>query len=180
MKEDFKEVLEIESDVTVSIENKIIKFKGPEGENEKLFDNPQIKFKIDDKTITLLVSKGTKREKKMIKTYCAHIKNLIKGVKQKFNYKLKICSSHFPMNVTLTGDKLIIKNFLGEKAPRTLKIKPGAEVKITGDIIDVTSCNKEKAGVVASDIELLTKKTGKDLRIFQDGIYITEKGGKKV
>ena len=116
----------------------------------------------------------------MLKTFVAHVKNLLKGVKDKFLYKLKICSSHFPMNVSLSGKNLVIKNFLGEKCPRTLKIKEGVDVKINGDLIEVSSCNKDFAGNVASDIELLTKKVGKDVRIFQDGIYIIEKGGKAV
>ena len=116
----------------------------------------------------------------MLKTYRAHVKNLIKGVNEKFVYKLKICSSHFPMNVSISNNQFIVKNFLGEKSPRMMNIKDDVEVKINGDIIEVSSCNKEKAGNVASDIELLTKKVGKDVRVFQDGIYIVDKGGKLV
>ena len=80
------------------------------------------------------------------------------------------------MNVSVSNNQFVVKNFLGEKSPRTMNIKDGdVEVKINGDIIEVSSCNKEKAGNVASDIELLTKKVGKDVRVFQDGIYIVEK-----
>ena len=84
------------------------------------------------------------------------------------------------MNVSLKGDVLEIKNFIGEKVPRTLKIRPGASVKINGDEIVVEAINKEIAGQTAGSIEKLTKRPGFDKRIFQDGIYIVEKDGKRL
>jgi len=180
MKEDLKETIAVPEGVAVNIEDSMLKIKGSEGDVERMFDHPRIKMDVKDGSLILSVSKATKREKKMLKTYTAHINNLLKGVKEKFLYKLKICSSHFPMNVSISNNKFVVKNFLGEKSPRELIVKPGVDVKINGDIIEVSSCAKEKAGNVASDIELLTKKTGKDVRIFQDGIYIIDKGGKLI
>ena len=84
------------------------------------------------------------------------------------------------MNVSLNNDELQIKNFFGEKIPRILKIKEGADVKVEGEIITIESMDKEKAGQIAADIETLTKRSGFDRRIFQDGIYIIEKAGKEV
>ena len=76
--------------------------------------------------------------------------------------------------------KLIIKNFLGEKFPRILKLKEGVDVKIEGDKINVQSSSKELAGTTASDIEKITRRPNFDTRIFQDGIYITNKDGKEI
>ena len=84
------------------------------------------------------------------------------------------------MNVSINNEELIVKNFLGEKAPRILKIKPGVTAKVEGSDIIIESTNKELAGQAAADIEQLTRITNKDRRIFQDGIYITEKDGKKI
>ena len=53
-------------------------------------------------------------------------------------------------------------------------------VKVEGSEIIIESTNKELAGQAAADIEQLTRITNKDRRIFQDGIYITEKDGKKI
>ena len=72
------------------------------------------------------------------------------------------------------------KNFLGEKSPRTLTLKKNVSIKIEGDLIAIESPNKELAGQMASDIELLTAKANRDLRVFQDGIYMIEKAGKKI
>ncbi len=177
MKEDLEESIELQEGIEASLDNEILRIKGPQGEVERLFNNPKVKVEVKDKSIVVSANNATKREKKLLKTFIAHIKNLIKGVQEKFVYKLKICASHFPMNVSIANNQFIVKNFLGEKCPRTLNIKAGVETKINGDIIEVSSCDKEKAGTVASDMELLTKKTGKDVRIFQDGIYIISKGG---
>ena len=84
------------------------------------------------------------------------------------------------MNVSIAGNKFVVKNFLGEKVPRVLQLKQGAEVKIEGDIIHILSPNKETAGQVSADIEQLTRRPGYDSRIFQDGIYIINKDGKQL
>ena len=77
-------------------------------------------------------------------------------------------------------NEIVIKNFLGEKVPRVLKIKEGAKVKIDGEIVLVESCDKEIAGQVAADIEKLTVIKNRDNRIFQDGIHIINKSGKQI
>ena len=84
------------------------------------------------------------------------------------------------MNASISGTMLVIKNFLGEKVPRTLQLNGGAEVKIDGDLINVSSVSKEIAGQVSADIEQLTRRPGYDTRIFQDGIYIINKDGKEL
>jgi large subunit ribosomal protein L6 len=82
------------------------------------------------------------------------------------------------MNVSLEGNKLSIKNYLGEKIPRVLEIKEGASVKVENENIVVESISKEIAGQVSADIEQISKRVGFDSRVFQDGIYIIEKDGK--
>jgi large subunit ribosomal protein L6 len=119
-----------------------------------------------------------KKSKKTANSFKAHIKNMVKGANEGHIYKLKICSGHFPMTVSLKGETLEIKNFIGEKVPRTLKVLEGTTVKVDGTEIIVESINKEKAGHMAASIEQLTRRPGFDRRIFQDGIYIVEKDGK--
>jgi len=111
----------------------------------------------------------------LLGTYVAHLNNLFRGVKEGFVYKLKICSGHFPMNVSIKNDEFIIKNFIGEKVPRVLKINSDVKVNIDGEVITIESNNIELAGQTAGSIEKLSSRTGFDKRIFQQGIFIIEK-----
>jgi len=86
--------------------------------------------------------------------------------------------AHFPMQVAITkeGDTVSVSNFLGERKPRIAKIVEGAKVELKGGEIVVSGINKEAVGQTAADIEQTTRIKGYDPRVFQDGIYLVEKG----
>lgn len=181
MKEKLRKLeIAVTKGVEIKIEKGMVTAKGPKGECQKMLVDPKVDIKLENGFVVISAKNVTKRQKTKTGSYESHIINLIKGASEGYAYKLKICSGHFPMNVTLSGKEFVVKNFLGEKKPRTLKIKDGVEVKIEGDIINVESCSKELAGQTAASIESLTRITNKDRRIFQDGIYITEKAGKSI
>jgi len=77
---------------------------------------------ICERSLSISSKNATKRQSRMIGTITAHLTNMVKGVKDGFEYKLEICNVHFPMNVKVVGSKVIIKSFLGEKTPRVAKI----------------------------------------------------------
>ena len=172
--------IELSESTSASINGQILLVKGPKGEVKRELKQHNISIKIDNKKIIFESKSGTKENKKVIGSLIAHAKNMIKGSLQNHTYILKICSGHFPMNVSMSGNKLIVKNFFGEKVPRVLQLKDGAEVKVEGDLIYVTSTSKEIAGQVSADIEQLTRRPGYDTRVFQDGIYLVNKGGKEL
>ena len=178
--EKLEKTIEVSEGVTMAIDGRTITAKGPKGEVARNWDNPHIKAKLEGNLITLTAEKPTNREKKDMFTLRAHIGNMQRGVVESHLYKLKICSGHFPMNVTVSKTDVSVKNFLGEKVPRVYKIKPGVDVKLEGDFIVVESCSIEIAGDTAASIERLTRITNRDRRIFQDGIYIIMKDGKEL
>ncbi|NIA04134.1 MAG: 50S ribosomal protein L6 [Nitrospiraceae bacterium] len=186
MKEkNYTNVIKVPEGVDVSIEGQKVQkviIKGNNGTNERTFDHQGLTIAYDsnERLIKVVFSIATKREKKLINTIAAHIKNMIKGVTEGFTYELEICSSHFPMNVSFKSNKLIVKNFLGEKSPRAMAIPDCVSLKIDGTKIILNGINKEKVGTIASKIESLTRITDKDRRIFQDGIFITNKAGKSL
>ena len=172
--------IELPDTISASIDGQILLIKGPKGETKRELKQSNVSITIDNKKIIFESKGNTKEDKKIIGSLIAHAKNMIKGSLQSHIYILKICSGHFPMNVSLSGNKLIVKNFFGEKVPRVLQLKNGAEVKVEGDLIYVTSTSKEIAGQVSADIEQLTRRPGYDTRVFQDGCYIISKDGKEL
>jgi len=177
---ELKREIIIPEGVEVKIDGKGIDAKGPKGENSRRFLYPKFKLSHEGNKIILLSANATKREKTMIGTYSAHVKNLLDGVKDGFDYKLKICSGHFPMTISFKESTVMISNFMGEKIPRKARIFNGVDVKVEGDTIIVTGYDKEKVGQSAANIELATRRTGFDKRVFQDGCYIVSKAGREI
>jgi large subunit ribosomal protein L6 len=180
MKKEFSQEIEISDGVEIKKEGKKIIVKGSQGEVSKEFNFGKLKYENKDGKVILSYPSATRNNKRMINTIAAHLKNMIKGSKNKFEYKLKICSSHFPINIEIKGNEILIKNFLGEKTPRKCYIPEGAEVQVNKDIITVKSANKEIGGQAAANFEAATKITNRDRRVFQDGIYIINKDGKEI
>lgn len=178
-KELFHEV-EIPEGIDAKLDGAKLTIKGPHGENTREFKIGKLYFKKEGNKIILGNDMATKSDKRLMSTLASHIRNMIKGVKEKFEYKLKVCFSHFPITVEIKGNEAIIKNFLGEKVPRKSKIIPGVDVKVNKDIIIITSQDKELAGQVAANFEMATKVRDRDRRVFQDGIFITSKCGVEI
>ena len=180
MKQEIHEELGILQGTSINVDGGVFTVHGPKGEIQKKLYNPKIKVSVTNSMVVFEAKKGTQREKRLIKAHIAHLKNMIKGVNQAHNYKLRICSSHFPMTASVKGNVFEIKNFVGETIPRTLALPEGVKVSVDGHFVIVEGVNKEKTGQTAALIEKLTRRAAFDKRVFQDGIYIIEKDGKPV
>jgi large subunit ribosomal protein L6 len=180
MNKDLERIIKIPEGIEVIVDKNNVTVKGNGKEIFKEFDIYKISLTSKDGNVTIGAKGATRRESKMIGTIWAHINNMIKGSQEDYIYKLEICNIHFPMNVKIEGDKIVIKSFMGETTQRISKILPGVKVDIKGSEITVSSHDIEAAGQTAANLEKATKLTSKDRRIFQDGIFITNKRGKKI
>ncbi|MEK6757645.1 MAG: 50S ribosomal protein L6 [Nanoarchaeota archaeon] len=180
MRKELFQKIDIPEGIEVHIEGTSLTVKGREGENKKTFKIGKLDFEKKGNQIVIGSKTSTKKEKRLMNTLKSHVENMIKGVQEKFEYKLKICFSHFPMTVSTQGDEVTIKNFLGEKISRKFKIPNGAKVEVGKDLVTITSTNKELAGQAAANFEASTKVGKRDRRIFQDGIFIINKAGKEI
>lgn len=171
--------IEIPEDITVVIEDGDLIMK-KNGNELKRKLNPAIGLKITENKILIKPVRITRKEKKIFGTFKAHIKNMIKGLSEGFEYKLQIANVHFPMNVNYDKEnrEIVVKNFLGEKKDRRIKITSDVDININKDIVEVRSIDIEKAGQTAANIEKGTKVRNRDRRIYQDGIFIIEKPGR--
>ena len=178
-RKDLREEIKIPEGINASLEGNKLIMKNENGEVQRKI-NPILDVKLAEGKIILEFKKATKKEKKILKTHAAHIKNMANGLTKKFKYTLQVVAVHFPINVKFDNDtnELIVKNFLGEKKDRRIKLISGVDVRVNKDIIELESVNIEKAGQTAANIEKGTRVRKKDRRIFQDGIFITQKPGR--
>lgn len=170
-----KSEVEIPENVVVTVEGKRVIVKGPKGTLSKSFNAP-INIILDGNIIRVEATFPRKKEKALVGTIASHIRNMIIGVTKGFVYKLKIVYAHFPINVKVEGKKILIENFLGERAPRIAEIVgDDVKVRVEGDDVIVEGINIESVGQTAANIQIATKIKNKDPRVFQDGIYVYEK-----
>lgn len=162
--------------ITATIEGTTLTVKGPKGEISRDFKFPRVYIELKDNKVVVGTKKFSQSEKKIIHTYRAHVKNLIEGVTEGFEYKLVVVYAKFPVTIELKGNTFNVKNLLGEKVPRTVKIPNDVKVEIKGNKdITVTGIDKEKVGQVAASLEQSTRVLNMDRRVVQDGIFITNK-----
>ena len=122
---------------------------------------------------------ATRKQLACVRTICSHIENLFVGVTQGYCYKMRFVYSHFPINVTLSGKNVEIRNFLGEKRVRKVPLSDGVEYVRTADVKDEIQLIGNDIALVsltAARIQQSTNIRKKDLRKFLDGIYVSEKG----
>jgi large subunit ribosomal protein L6 len=167
--------LTIPENVNVELLGSRVKVSGPKGSSERVFELTGMKIEKSESKIIVSSEQERRKIKSLIGTTVAHIKNLIRGVTKGFTYKLKVVFSHFPAQVKVEKDKVLFLNFLGERTPRIAKIVGNTEVKIDGQDITVSGIDLEAVGQTASNLELATRRTGYDKKIFQDGCYIVSR-----
>jgi len=170
-----KDIIQIPDGVKAEVLDNVIRISGKLGEINKNFIEPDIKKEKDGNTIVLSTEKESRKVKRIIKSYKSEIKNMITGVIKGYEYKMKMIFTHFPTTAKVEGNKLRIDNFLGERAPRFAKIVPVVEIKINKQDSVIKGADICAVSQTAGNIEQATRVVGKDRRVFQDGIYITEK-----
>ena len=167
--------VEIPPNVDVTLEGSLLTVTGPKGTLSRDLRFPQIDVTLEGAEIVISTASDRKRFLAMSGTLEAHAKNMIRGVIEGHEYQMKVVYSHFPIQLKQQGDRIMISNFLGEKQPRVAKILEGVTVKIGNEELTLTGIDKENVGNTAANIEHATRITKRDPRVFQDGIYITER-----
>ncbi len=176
IKESIKERIVLPEGIGVEVEGNRVTMKASGKENSKIFKVKGISFKKIEKGLEMEAVPATRKMNARLKTVVGHLRNMVAGLEKEFEYKLAIVFSHFPISVSVKGNVVEINNFAGEKKPRTAKILPGVKVEAKGKEIFVKGADKEAVGQTAANLEKATKVSGRDRRIFQDGIFIVSKG----
>ena len=171
--------IELPDDVTAEADGLELSVSGPNGSVERRLWYPDVDVGVDDGVVYIDSDAEDAKTTATMGTFESHVENIIHGVTEGWEYEMTVLYAHFPMQVHVEGDEVVIENFLGERAPRRTTIHGDTEVEVDGEEIVLRGPNKEDVGQTAADIEQLTRVTDKDTRVFQDGVYITRKPDKQ-
>ena len=178
-KDSLYEEIEIPEGVSAEIVDDVLTVKKDDKEIKRKLVS-LLDIEVKGNKVVISAKRNRKLERKLFGTFKAHINNMIKGLTEGFEYKLRVSNVHFPMNVSYDAGKNLftIKNFLGEKKDRIINGIEDVDVKIDGEDVIVSGYDIEKTGQVATNIEKGAKVRNKDRRVYQDGIFIIQKPGR--
>ena len=174
------ERLTIPEAVDVDIDRFDLTVSGPNGTVTRRLWYPSVVVSVDGEEVVIESDAEDAKTTATIGTFASHIRNALHGVSEGWTYEMEVFYSHFPMQVRAEDGDVVIQNFLGEKAPRRTRVHGDTVVEIDDERVTLSGPNKEDVGQTAADIEQLTRVSGKDTRVFQDGVYITEKPTREV
>ena len=174
-------VVAIPEGVTIEVKARVVTVKGPRGTLKKDFRHQPIEMEVKNGKVRLTKWTGTKSEVASLQTFASHIDNMIVGVTRGFRYKMRFVYAHFPINVGVEqGGKLVeVRNFLGEKRVRKVQMRDDTKAQLSKGVKDeliLEGNDVESVSQTAADIHRCAKVLQKDLRMFLDGLYVSEGG----
>jgi len=172
--------INIPEGVTVDVKAREVTVKGPKGELKRSFKHLNLALELVDggKKVRCDLWFGIRKQLACIRTVCSHIENMITGVTVGYKYKMRFVYAHFPINVTLEDNTVEIRNFLGEKRVRKVKLLPGVSYLKSADVkdqIEISGIDIVNVSLTCAQLQQSTTVKRKDIRKFLDGIYVSEK-----
>lgn len=161
--------------VQVTIDNRIIKAKGPKGELSMTLPE-EIGYTFEEKTLTFSRSNDLKHVRALHGLVRASVWNMVEGVLNGFTRTLQIEGVGY--KAEMKGSKLLLA--LGFSHP--ILLIPPDDIKIetpSATVIKVHGINKQVVGLVAAKIRALRPPEpykGKGIRY--EGEYVRRKAGK--
>lgn len=173
------EYIDVKAKTTVDIDRRAVTVTGPRGTLHRKFKHVQMELrKLESGKIRVDFWWTNRKQAASMRTVCTHIENMMIGVTQGYMYKMRSVYAHFPINIAIVngGKTVEIRNFLGEKIVRVVKMHPGVEIKAGDkDEVVLTGNDIEMVSVSAARVQQSTTVKHKDIRKFLDGIYVSEK-----
>lgn len=171
-----EERVKIPQGVRVAVEGDVVRVASDKGTLTRRLRHPRVRMAVEGDELRIRCELPKRKEKAIVGTYAAHVRNMVVGVTKGWSYRMRIVYSHFPMKATVKGKDVVIENFLGERYPRRAPILGDTTVTVEGDQVLVEGPDREAVGQTAANVERATQIRGFDPRVFQDGIYLVSKG----
>jgi len=178
------EELEVPPGVEITVKSRIITVTGPRGTLTKSVQHVNMDIRVikgKATMVTLAVWQAGRKHVACLRTIRSLINNMVIGVTKGFQYKMRAVFAHFPINCIIQDDgKMVeIRNFLGEKIVRHVKMLEGVEIcesKTQKDELILLGNDVDNVSQSAASIHGVCRVRNKDIRKFLDGIYVSEKG----
>ena len=174
--------ISIPEGVKVTTQGRKVSVTGPRGSLEKDLSHMTLDFRVDNnkKTFSIIRWFGTRPDIAQINTALSLVRNMVTGVTKGFRFKLRFAYAHFPIGVTVEGQTVEIRNFLGEKRVRTSELPAGVKASRTDnakvkDELVLEGNDLAQVSLEAAKIHQLCLVKNKDIRKFLDGIFIQTK-----
>lgn len=166
--------IKIPDGVSISIDSGIVTTKGPLGTNTRRINSTLLDVSQANGNLVIkpIMSKTLGRKAGMAERAVAkELSNDMLGVAKHFEIRMHAVHSHFPIVLEVKDNMLLIKNIIGERAPRSAKIAEGAKVEVKGQDVRVYGTSLDAVSQTAANIRKASKIVKKDERVFQDGVY---------
>ena len=164
--------LAIPDGIDVQLKARKITVKGPRGTLSRDFTHlPRIDLFHDKENNVIVATMFFSAKKRLacLRTVCSHMS------------KMRAVYAHFPVNVNIpdAGEKIEIRNFLGEKRTRTCMMLEGVKIFRDDNVKDclvLEGNDIDNVSKSAALIHMACLVKRKDIRKFLDGFYVSEKG----
>ncbi|MEB8126993.1 50S ribosomal protein L6 [Staphylococcus succinus] len=170
-----KKIIDIPSDVTVTVEKHTITVKGPKGELSRTF-NERMTYKQDESTIEVVRPTDSKDDRTVHGTTRALLNNMIQGVSKGYQKTLELVGVGY--RAQMQGNDLILN--VGYSHPVEFKAEDGITFSVEKNTtVTVAGISKEQVGGIASNIRSVRPPEpykGKGIRY--QGEHVRRKEGK--
>ncbi len=173
-----EEMMEIEmpNGVQAEVKGNEVSVKGALGTNTRRFNDSLLTVSVSGNKLSIVPAESKKLKEKS-KTaevsFAKAVRNDIDGVIKYYEANMQTVSAHFPISLEIKGDTLLIKNLIGERAPRTAYIVGKSKAEVKGQNLRIYGISKEEVSQSAANVRRACRIRFKDTRIFQDGLYFT-------
>ncbi|EKU48915.1 50S ribosomal protein L6 [Staphylococcus massiliensis] len=170
-----KKIIEIPSDVTVTIDKNVVTVKGPKGELTKEL-SPEMTYKQEENTLEVVRPSDSIKDRTNHGTTRALINNMVQGVSKGFEKTLELVGVGY--RAQMQGTNLVLN--VGYSHPVEVKAEDGISFEVEKNTtVKVAGVSKEQVGATASrirDIRPPEPYKGKGIRY--QGEYVRRKEGK--
>ena len=167
----------VPSDVTVAIENDIVKAKGKLGELSVKFDTTHVAVKLEDGKVVVSPLSQSKTARSLWGTTRAEINTIVKGVHEGFKKNLELVGVGYKARDA--GHELVLSwgfsHDVNFNSPQGITLTCASPTQLT-----ISGADKQLVGQIAQNIRKYRKPEpykGKGIKF--EGEYIRRKEGKK-